>query len=184
MNSRKKKQFIEAYDKHAEEIYRYCFFRVFSKETAEDLVQETFIKVWNYLQNGHTVEAIRPFLYQVSRNLIIDLHNKRKRFNERELDEFIQKKEAASFSYDNRQKIEQDDLLAETLKTLKLLPKSQREVILLRYMENLPPREIAALLNDKSKNISAKIARAKKNLDKILKREAQTSDSLKNNSAR
>jgi len=75
-------------------------------------------------------------------------------------------------------------LLAETLKTLKLLPKSQREVILLRYMENLPPREIAALLNDKSKNISAKIARAKKNLDKILKREDQTSDRLKNNSAR
>ena len=77
--------FLTAYDKYADAIYRHCFFRVFSKEKAEELTQETFMRTWQYLEDGKEVLNLRAFLYRVANNLIID-HSRKKK--EERLDNF------------------------------------------------------------------------------------------------
>src|SRR5690606_5746445 len=64
--------FIAAYDEYAEAIYRHCFFRVSSEEQAQDLMQETFLKAWNYVSNGNEARNMRALLYRTANSLIID----------------------------------------------------------------------------------------------------------------
>ena len=53
-------------------------FNVCDRETGEDLVQETFLKTWNYLKRGGKVIVMKAFLYHVLNNLIVDEYRKRK----------------------------------------------------------------------------------------------------------
>ena len=64
--------FGEAYDLYADAIYRHCFFRVYSKERAEELTQETFLKLWQYMNDGNEIENIRALAYRIATNLVID----------------------------------------------------------------------------------------------------------------
>lgn len=66
------------YEKYNKELYRYCICRVSSSDTALDIVQETFKRVWSYLERGNAVEHDKSFLYTITRNLIIDEYRKKK----------------------------------------------------------------------------------------------------------
>ena len=68
-------------------IFRHCYFRVFDRERARDLVQETFLKTWEYLTRGHDIENIRAFLYRVATNLIIDDSRRKKEISLEQLSE-------------------------------------------------------------------------------------------------
>ncbi|MBI2577363.1 MAG: RNA polymerase sigma factor [Candidatus Wildermuthbacteria bacterium] len=71
-------QFLTAYDQHADAIFRHCYFRVYDRELANDLMQDTFTKTWQYILHGSEVKNIRAFLYRVANNLIIDHSRKKK----------------------------------------------------------------------------------------------------------
>lgn len=118
----------EQYDK----IFRYCFLRVRHKETAEDLTQETFLR---YLEHPHynSVDKTLQLLYTIAGNLC--------------LDEFRKKKNAelsdTEVSADN---IEDDVLSGFDLKqALGRLSEEDREIILLRYVNEVPVNVIAKL---------------------------------------
>ncbi len=53
-------------------------FKVCDRETGEDLVQETYLKTWNYLKKGGKVLVMKAFLYHVLNNLIVDEYRKRR----------------------------------------------------------------------------------------------------------
>jgi DNA-directed RNA polymerase specialized sigma24 family protein len=67
----KMEMFLDAYDKYSEAIYLHCFFRVFSRERAEELEQETFMKTWQYLLDGKEIKTIRPWGYRGSNKIIV-----------------------------------------------------------------------------------------------------------------
>src|SRR3989344_7747615 len=71
------KEFLDAYEQHADAIYRHCYFRVYNEDLAKDLSQETFIKTWKYVTEVKEIKNIKAFLYRVAVNLIID--NSRKK---------------------------------------------------------------------------------------------------------
>lgn len=78
MASKVEISFLKAYDDYSQAIFRYCYFRVFDREQARDLVQETFMKTWEYLASGKEVQNLRAFLYKVANNMVIDLSRKKK----------------------------------------------------------------------------------------------------------
>lgn len=47
-----RQKFLAAYDAYADAIYRHCYFRVFIRGRAEELMQETFMKTWEYLADA------------------------------------------------------------------------------------------------------------------------------------
>lgn len=153
-------RFLEAYDQHADAIFRYCYFRVYRKQEAEELTQDAFMKTWKYLMEDKPIENIRAFLYQVARNLIIDL--KRKSHPESSLEDLL----AVGFEPKSRG---DKDIIAlarthELFEQMEYLQENHREVLMLRFVEGYTPKEIANILNESANVISVTITRAKKAL--------------------
>lgn len=61
----------EQYDK----IYRYCYFKLHSRESAEDVTQETFLRYFEHYNCITTVSALK-YLYTIARNLCVDEYRK------------------------------------------------------------------------------------------------------------
>src|ERR1044071_643544 len=88
MEQQTENEFLAAYDSYSQALYKHCFFRVYSAAKAEELVQDTFMKTWDYIRKGHKVENLKAFLYKTANNLIIDYSRKKRDVSlEQQLDE-------------------------------------------------------------------------------------------------
>ena len=85
-NNKKRKIFSKIYDKYVERIYRFVFLKVSSREVAEDLTAETFLKAWEVYRKpqfsnpASQIENPQAFLYKIAKNLIIDHYRQKSRF--------------------------------------------------------------------------------------------------------
>lgn len=156
--------FIEVYDQYADELYRFCFFKVSDSERAQDLVQDTFTRYWQALRKNSNIEHPRALLFTIARNRVTDWYRKKK---ETSLDEL--QEEGIEFSGKTGLDIENAAQYAEILKAVNELDELSRLAVLLRYTEGWSPAEIAAL-NDESPNaVSVRLNRAIKKLQDRLR---------------
>lgn len=65
-------QWVSAY---REELFHFIVGRVGCRDTAQDILHDTFVRLMDFLRHGQ-VESPRPFLYQVAGNLIVDHHRR------------------------------------------------------------------------------------------------------------
>ncbi len=157
MRQDNQKKFLAAYDQYADAIYRHCFFRVYSKARAQELMQETFMKAWQYERAGQTIENLRAFLYQIATNLIIDESRKKK---EESLEMLLQNAPGAEPATDSRPNIEHDILIKDIKVQMERLPEEARDILTLRFIDDLEPKEIALILKISANHASVKINRA------------------------
>jgi RNA polymerase sigma-70 factor, ECF subfamily len=147
--------FIAAYDEYAEPIFRYCYFRVYDRERARDLMQETFTRTWEYLRNGNNVDELRAFLYKVAHNVCVNEIARKKPFS---LDEM---RDVAGFDPEDAERSpEKEAEVTLLMDKLQKLRDSDREVLTLRYINGLEVKEIATLLGSPPNTISVRIRRA------------------------
>lgn len=159
-----KNQFLEAYDKHSDAIYRHLFFKTCDHELSKDLMQETFMKTWQYMAAGKQIENIKAFLYKIAGNLVID-HSRKKR--EMSLDAL----EEAGVQFGNNDDEGVDKMELERLRVaVEKLPVKYREIIVLRYVDDLSLQEIADLKAVSENVVSVRINRGIKKLRKILEK--------------
>lgn len=157
-------QFMAVYEEHADAIFRHCYFRVFNREQARDLMQEAFTKTWAEISTGREVRNIKAFVYKVATNLIIDESRKK---SESSLDSLHEEKGFdPAVEGSTMMKNQVDSELIITL--AKQLDPDSREVLLLRYVDNLAPREIAEIIGESTNVISVRIHRAVKEIQKLL----------------
>lgn len=147
--------FLHAYDAYADAIFRHCYFRVFSRERAKELSQEAFLKTWEYLASGKEVENLRAFLYRVATNLIIDESRKKK---SNSIDELSERgfDPPATRGAGAMEDISDGKFAMEMLRTL---DRKYRDAILLRYVDDLTPKEIAGILGENENTVSVWIHR-------------------------
>jgi RNA polymerase sigma-70 factor (ECF subfamily) len=155
---RQEREFIEAYDRYADPLFRYCYFRVRDREVAKELMQETFTKTWAYLQSGKRVDNLRAFLYRVAHNASVDEQVRKK---PESLD--VLREEAGYDPADEQgsspaQAAEHSMLMRH----LDGLDADSRETLMLRYMNGLPVKEIASLRDEEPNAVSVRIHRALK----------------------
>lgn len=118
----------EQYDK----IYRYCYYKVRNPVLAEDLTQDTFLKYFTqnaYIERGKML----AYLYTIARNLCIDSFRK------------VQP-ELFPDDIPGTDCFEQLELHLALRQALKTLPEQDRELLLLRYANELSVGEIASIL--------------------------------------
>lgn len=154
-NTNQQEQFSQAYDQYADAIFRYCYYRVFDREQAKDVMQEAFCKTWKYLADGKHIDNIRAFLYRTANNLIIDNSRKKKSIS---LEGIMEK----GFTPSSNPKEKQDQHFAvkDVMTVVQSLEDKYRDVIILKYIEGLSTKEIALLTGEKENNIHVRISRA------------------------
>lgn len=158
-------QFVQAYDQHADALFRFCYFRVYDRELAHDLVQESFTRCWDYLQQGHAVDNIRALLYRITRNVVIDYSRKKKETRlEPALAETVPDTAHTQHQLDTG--VEAGMIIA----AMAALDEQHREVLLLRYVEGYSPREIATLIEQSPNVVSVRIHRGLEQLKKLYDR--------------
>lgn len=165
MNAKTKNEFLTAYESYADAIYRHCFFRVFQAAKAEELTQEAFLRMWEYLRNGNSVDNMRAFLYRVANNLIIDNVRKKK---EDSLEAVLEKNPALDPIMDGQAKADQQVALRDIFEAMAHLPPDVRELLTYRYVDDLDPKDIAEILEITPNNVSVKLNRAMKALKNEL----------------
>lgn len=157
-------QFLQAYDTFADAIFRHCALRVGDRESARDLMQETFLKAWDAARKGLEIQNMRAFLYKIANNLIIDTYRRDR--GQASLEEM---EEQTGFDPVD---LTQDPLRtyagSEIVSMLQNLEEPYRTAIVLRYIDGLEPRDIAELLGVSPNVISVRIHRGLKNLSTLL----------------
>lgn len=154
-------EFLNAYDQYADAIYRHCVFRVYNNALAEEMMQETFMKTWQYLAKGNKVENLRAFLYRVANNLVIDYSRKKK---EDSLESMIEQHPDFEPSSDPNPQMEKQLLLEQIKNKMNDLPPDVRHILTLRFIDDLDPKEIAVVLDISPNNASVRINRALRQL--------------------
>ncbi len=155
--------FLKAYEDYSDAIFRHCYFRVYDRERGKDLMQETFIRVWEYLAKGETVDNMRAFLYRIANNLIIDESRKKKEQSLEALQE-VGFDPGIDVRDHLNNKIEKDRVLV----TLQQLDEPYRDIILMRYVSDLSPSEIADVIGESANTVSVRIYRGLKQLRVLL----------------
>lgn len=157
-------RFLKEYDIHADSVFRFCLFKLSDREEAKDVVQETFTKSWSYLANGGEIRNVKAFLFRTARNLIIDKYRKKKT-------ESLDSMTDAGFDPEYIEDREIGDTVdAEiAMKLLDGLPPDYREVILMRYVEEMSVGEISEALGERAGNVSVKLHRAMSKLKSLYK---------------
>lgn len=133
-------------ERHKSKVYTHIYLKVKDKDLANDIFQDTFIKVVNTLKAGKYNEEGKflPWLMRIAHNLVIDHFRRAKKmpFN-RETEEF------SPFSVISNDELGQDDEMIlqqihqDVRKLVKLLPKEQREVVIMRHYNEMSFKEIA-----------------------------------------
>lgn len=155
--------FKEIYQLFYKRIYRFIYMNTHDSEKAQDLCQETFIKIWKALpsfslENGGSLQA---YLFRIARNFIIDLYRKKKEISLEVIGEIE----------DNNnidEKISREYDAQRLRKVLLKLEGVDRHVIILRYFEDLSFFEISQALKIKEGALRVRVHRALEKLKKLL----------------
>ena len=74
-----RESFIKAYNLYVDDIYRFIYFKVKTKEDAEDISSLVFLKAWNHIitNNFKEFKTLRALLYKIAKNAIKNVRVKR-----------------------------------------------------------------------------------------------------------
>ncbi len=159
----KNTEFLKAYDDFADAIFRHCYFRIFDRERAKDIVQDTFIRLWKYIAGGEEIENAKALLYKIANNLIIDESRKKTTIS---IELLAEKGFDPGEDYIPKL-INELDASHVTSVVARLDPK-YRDVITMRYINDLSIGEIAEAINESENNVSVRVHRGLKQLKQIL----------------
>jgi RNA polymerase sigma-70 factor (ECF subfamily) len=133
--------------RYKNDLYSYIFFIVHNRELTEDIFQETFVKAIMTIKQGRYTEngKFRAWINRIAHNLVIDY------FRQEKIEQTISNDDCQVDLFNNyklsdgtiEDDIIKDQILSDVKKLINFLPKNQREVLLLRYYQDLSFKEIA-----------------------------------------
>ncbi|PJE76162.1 hypothetical protein COV04_01365 [Candidatus Uhrbacteria bacterium CG10_big_fil_rev_8_21_14_0_10_48_11] len=155
-------EFTRIYEECADGIFRLCYYRVYSRERAFELTQETFLKVWQYLCEGKHIDNLKAFLYKTARNLIIDESRKKM------TDSLDALQEQGFDPPDNKRGPERQAEGSIAKDHLARLTEPYRTAVELRYLDDLSLQEIALVTDSNENAVGVRIHRAIEQLRTLL----------------
>jgi len=157
--------FGRLYDEYQPKIYRFIYLKVGHREEAEDLCHQTFISAWeninNYRFQGYLFST---WLYSIARNKVIDYYRAKKTTVNLEIETI----KILEIGVSNEQLIDTRLEMEKTKDAILKLNSLEQDVIIMRFIEDLSPKEIAKSLDKSEVAIRQIQHRAIKNLKKIL----------------
>jgi RNA polymerase sigma-70 factor, ECF subfamily len=160
-----KRTFATFYDLHFKKIYRFVYFRVGgSKELAEDLTQDIFLKAFEAFDRFNPTISRSAWIYTIARNHIINQATKNK---PRVALEDIENTLFDAQDWEGVMELNHD--AARLVKGLNELPRDESDLIRMKFLEGWKYEEIAELLGRSSGALRVQSCRALKKLRLLLK---------------
>lgn len=143
------------YDRYIEKIYRFIYYKIFSKETAEDLTSDVFTKAFQKIHSFRSTKGnFSAWLYRIARNTVIDYYRTKKAT--------LPIDDVFDVAFDERTVEQKDAIMAleKVSKYLDTLNPKQREIITLRIWEELSYREIAEIVGGSEDSVKMAFSRS------------------------
>jgi RNA polymerase sigma-70 factor (ECF subfamily) len=168
MNTEDRKQILtndltEAYDAHSDAIFRLCLYKTSSHDVAKDLVQEVFLRYWDYMLQDKTIDNSKAFLFHITRNLIIDYYRKKKQVSLDSLQEqgFDPHDQSHASIVNNAE-------LRIAKESIESLDDTYRDVVYMRLVEEMSMEEIGKSLGLSANAATVRYHRGMKQLEKCF----------------
>jgi RNA polymerase sigma-70 factor (family 1) len=153
------------YENYSERLYKFALMLLKNKEDALDIVQETFLRVWQKREELSEDKSFTSFLFTISHNIIID--QLRKKLNDKKYLEFLERK--CKFEGNSVENIADFNILDKQIQSIiDELPQRRKEIFNLSRGKNLSNKEIAENLNITMKTVEKQLNLAKKFLKSRL----------------
>lgn len=156
----------QVYRMYADGIYRFALYQLGDSALAEDITGEVFTRMMEAI-GGYSYRGtpIAAWLYRIARNLIIDHQRRGSRLRP------LEEADAELVISDNPVELAERRLtLAELSDMLNRLTDEQRQVIVLKFIENLDNREVAEIVGKTEGSVKALQHRALRSLRRLLER--------------
>jgi RNA polymerase sigma-70 factor (ECF subfamily) len=144
-------------NRYYDEIYVYCYCHLENKYMAQDITQDVFLKLFQNLNTYIHVGKLKNYLYVIAKNTIKDYLKKRKE---------IYVDEIEKYSTNN---IEDVDRVIVVQNVVKQLNDQERELIILRYYQNLRYSDIAKILSMPVSSVRYNVKQVEKKMKEKMK---------------
>jgi len=176
--------FEQLFWRYHEKVYTFAWHFLQSRELAEDVTQDTFVKAWESLHSLKSNDAFQAWLHQIARRLCLDTLRKRawetsvSEFNvpadqqisedgEGEVELFLAGVESTD-SLDPEEVVIENERKKAVHEAIAQLSPPLREVVVLHYLEGLPVDEVAKILSVPIGTVLSRLARAREALRRTL----------------
>lgn len=149
-----KESFSKLYQHFYKKIYRYLYFQIRDEQMCKDFCQDTFLKAWRSLKKFSITEtgSFQAFLFAIARNLVIDYSRKKKEVK-------IEEYEALPEEEHLYEDITSKEEVMQIRKALDRLNEEERQIIILKYFEEMSGEEIAKTLSIKEGAVRVRLHR-------------------------
>lgn len=170
MDDREWKEFEQAALEHLKALYGYAMSLAQNPTEAEDLVQETYLRGTRAAQQATPTGDLKPWLFTILRNIWINQQRRQTQGPEflpiESDEEFTEESKEWLMDHTHRPDalLERQFLREEIRAAIESLPEMFREVIVLRYLEDLSYSQIAQILGCPAGTVMSRLSRARAQL--------------------
>lgn len=157
--------FTTLYDQYYDRIYRHVYYRVGRVEDAEDLTQQVFLQAWRAI--GRFRPKGSPFvawLFTIAHNIVVNFYRRSKAVQP--LPENV-----AALRVDGGPESDLRMDQEQVRQAITMLKPDQQQVLIMRFLEDLPHRDIAVAIGKSEANVRVIQHRALHELRQVLERE-------------
>lgn len=161
------KAFDQIYELYARRLFAFCLKYAKSKETAEEIMEDSFVWIWTNRENITQTNSIKPILFLRAKHLLINAY--RKIVNSpvyEDYMDYLDHHSASTMSSDSY--LEYDDFMRQVTLMLEKLPKAQQEIVRLSKLDMLNNKEIAQRLNYSEQTVKNQLSLGLKQLRQLL----------------
>ena len=158
----KEKAFRMLLSAYQERLYYHVRRYVHNHEDANDILQNTCIKVWNAIDNFRADCALYSWLYRIAGNEAITFINKQKKRNEIDIEQSSAQYRSASDA------IGADAMTQKLQRAIDTLPDKQKQVFITRYYDEMPYEKMAEISETSVGALKASYHHAVKKIEEIL----------------
>lgn len=166
LNNSDGEAFEQLYQLYSGRLFGYLIKLVKSEVFAQELLQDTFIKLWNKRENINPEKSFRSYLFRIAENNVYDFFRKAAR--DKKLQEAIIKNACENYRHveENLLTKENEQILQDAIN---LLPPKRRQIFQLIKIEERSYEEVSTLLNISVSTINDHIVKATKSIHEALK---------------
>ena len=155
-------------EKYHPRIYTHILGRVKNRETAKDLTQETWLKAFRSIHTFRCDSAFSSWIYRIAENVCIDFFRKQKTEYDIAPLHTIDERCILETYPDPSQSIETQECRQVLRTAIQQLPPMRKKVFLLRYVQELPIKKIATLINRSEGTVKTHLSKAHHQLRDLL----------------